>query len=445
MASRRIAVFVAYVVATVAHLAFVVAHEPFSFDAWNVAVDTRSAPITAGRFFAYWQYEYLHGNPRLGQPLSYLAYKLEGFAEVMTPLAYVGLTLAITILGLGRWPRRGRDFALLAIVIGFCWFVLPQLGRNMFSRAYGANYIYGAAIQLGVLAAIRLRVGSGTRATLEQLVTYTMLGAIAGLCNEHTGPALIVFLAGYAWWLRREDQEPRLVVAAGAGALLGFLALFLAPGQDERYQGLAQHASLVERVVDRGAGGSLEIFRDYLVYAAPLLGLLVLVVLLARVPRTEYRAAIRLTLLALAAGVVVAATLCASPKLGSRMFIAPLAVLLAGFLSVVDATTPSPRRLAPLVVLAVLASGYAAIRTIPLYRDVGAQGEARMAELAATTPGTVYIAEPFDQIGESWWFIGDDFRDPKKRAMVARYLALTRVSLRGGHGRRSPSVAPQPP
>ena len=45
------ALFVAYVAATAVHIGWVMAHEPFSFDAWNVANDTRGAPITLGAVF----------------------------------------------------------------------------------------------------------------------------------------------------------------------------------------------------------------------------------------------------------------------------------------------------------------------------------------------------------------------------------------------------------
>jgi hypothetical protein len=433
------ALFAAYVLATAAHIAYVVAHEPFSFDAWNVAVDTHAQPITISRFFEYWRYEYAHSNPRLGQPLTYLAYKLAGFAEVATPLAYLALTLAVTVIGLGRYPRRGRELAMWAIVIGFGWFVFPQIGRNMFCRAYAANYIYGAAIQLWLIASLRVAGTKGDVPTREQCSTYGMAGALAGICNEHTGPALVLFLVGWAWWLRRTGKPAGLPFAGAIGVLLGFCALLLAPGQHERYGGLAQRHSFVGQVLDRGLSGNLEIFRDYLVYAAPLLGLIALVSIYARAttsPQTEERRARTMLLVALGAGLVVCATICASPKLGSRFYIAPLGVLLAGFVALVDGTITSPRRLAPLVVLAVLASAYAAVRTIPLFRTVGAQGEARMAALDATTPGATFVAEPFAQIGETWWFIGDDFRDGKKRAMVAHYFVLTRVTLHAKQRRK---------
>src|SRR5690242_14298275 len=122
-ASRAlIAAFVAYVAATAIHIGWVVLHEPFSFDAWNVAVDTHAKPFSVGRFFHYWWFEYTHSNPRVGQAFTYLAYKLYYFAPIATPLAFLALATAVVVLGLGRRPRRrARDLALWTFAIGFIW------------------------------------------------------------------------------------------------------------------------------------------------------------------------------------------------------------------------------------------------------------------------------------------------------------------------------------
>ena len=105
------------------------------------------------------------------------------------------------------------------------------VGKTMFCRAYGANYVYGAAIQLWFLVPLRLRV----RATPARIALFGIAGVVAGLCNEHTGPVLCLGLALWAW--RSRD---RLAIAGAAGAIVGFAAIFFAPGQGERYEGLAQ-------------------------------------------------------------------------------------------------------------------------------------------------------------------------------------------------------------
>jgi hypothetical protein len=431
------ALMVAYVAATAIHIAFVMAHEPFAFDAWNVAVDTNARPFTVGRFFDYWWFEYTHSNPRLGQAFTYLAYKLDGFAELATPLAYLALTLAVTTLGLGRVPwKRGRDLAAWAIAIGFGWFVFPEIGRNMFCRAYSANYIYGAAIQLWFL--VPLRLARTYQPSTRTCVAYGVLGFVAGICNEHTGPTFIALLAAYAWWSRRRGKRVPLVWAGAIGFAIGFAALFFAPGQNERYDELATKVSLPMRMIQRGVVGNVDILRDYVLYAAPLLCLVVILLVIAQLRgpadddrQGERRTALRLVVLALVAGLLLAMTMFVSPKLGARFYIVSMALLLASVLALVDVVLVRPRQLVLLVLLAVAASIYAAARTVPLYLKVSREGAIRMTALDHSKPGSIFVADAFEQVDETWWYIGDDFRDAKKRELVARYFDLARVFFRG--------------
>lgn len=447
------ALLVAYVAATAVHIGLVVAHEPFAFDAWNIAVDTRAQPFSLARWLDYGVFEYQHSNPRIGQWLTYLAYKLAWFAPIATPVAYLALAGAVATIGLGRWPgaRRAagdrsvtRDLALVAIAIGLPWFALPRIGMIMFCRAYGANYLYGAAIQLWFLVPLRLSDG---RATTRACVAYAALGVIAGMCNEHTGPTLVMFLVGYAVWRRRiTGRVPRLVWAGALGAIAGFAAIFFAPGQDSRYEGLATRVSLLGRLVQRGATGNLEILRDWVFACAPVLGLTVIALVLARREAAageptgigERRAPVapgldeplRLLGLALAAGTLITATVFVSPKLGPRFYLHGCALVLAGFLAIADRALARRRQLVALVALAVAASVYAGVRSIPLYLRLDGESAARLAALQAAPRGSVVTVEAFDQLDDSWWFLGDDFRDLKKRELVAAYFDLRRVILR---------------
>jgi hypothetical protein len=434
-----LALFAAYVAATALHVGYVTHHEPFAFDAWNVAVNSGAKPITIDRFFDFWWWEYTHSNPRIGQPLAYLTYKLEWFAEIATPLVYLGLTLAVTVLGLGRWPRRARDFAFWAIAIGFSWFALPEIGRNMFCRAYGTNYIYTAAIQLWFL--VPLRLSPAGDAPVGKCVAYGMFGVVAGMCNEHTGPTLIACLFGYAYLRRRQGWRPRLALAGFLGLAVGFAAIFFAPGQEERYGGIGEEVGLLTRLVQRGIVGNVDILRDYVIYAAPLLGVIVLVLIGAGARDSSddlrRRRPLRLIAAAIGAGFVMAATLFVSPKLGSRFYIFSMALLLAGVIALLDTVAVRPKRLAPFVAIAVIASAYAVMRTVPLYMKVAKQGAERMEALEASKPGAIFVADGWAQVDESWWYIGDDFRDFQKRELVAKYFGLSRVFFRG-YGLKAP-------
>jgi hypothetical protein len=448
--------FVAYVVATSIHIGIVMANEPFAFDAWNMAVDTGAEPYSFSNFVEYGIGQFTHSNPRVGQWFTYLAYKLEYFAVIATPIVYLGLALAITVLGLGRFPawrrppreggpRReeppalrtraggdrfgsGRDLALYAITLGVCWFALPRIGMIMFCRAYSMNYVLGAAIQLWFLVPLRLRPSGEGR--IVECVPYFFLGVIAGACNEHTGPTLVLAMLVLAGWrYQQSDRRPDLALAGALGVLVGFAMIFFAPGQGERYDGLATKVGFLGRLLQRGITNNLDIFQGYVTAAAPMLGLIAIA--LAIGGRDENRDAQRQPLRflgwALLAGTVVTATVFVSPKLGPRFYLASCALLVAAFIGIADAVLTSTRRFVPFVLLAVVTSIYAGARTIPLYLRLKDASDERMAALAASKPGTVFTADAFDQVEDSWWFLGDDFRDIKKRELVATYFGLAGV------------------
>lgn len=422
--------FVAYVVATAIHIGIVMANEPFAFDAWNMALETNAEPYSFSNFMEYGVGQYTHSNPRVGQWFTYLAYKLEYFAVYATPLVYLGLALAITVLGLGRFPswRRGRDLALYAITLGVCWFALPRIGMIMFCRAYSMNYVLGAAIQLWFLVPLRLRPSGEGR--IAECVPYFFLGVIAGACNEHTGPTLVLAMLVLAGWrYQQSSQRPDLALAGALGVLVGFAMIFFAPGQGERYDGLATKVGFVGRLLQRGITNNLDIFQGYITAAAPMLGLIAIALAIGGRDdnRDAQRPPLRFLGWALLAGTVITATVFVSPKLGPRFHLASCALLVAAFIGIADAVLTSPRRFVPFVTLAVLASIYAGARTIPLYLRLKDASDERMAALAASKPGTVFTADAFDQVEDSWWFLGDDFRDIKKRELVADYFGLAGV------------------
>lgn len=424
--------FVIYVVFTAWHIGHVLAHEPFAFDAWNVARDTAGEPFSIGNWLDYGIDQYTHSNPRVGQWFTYLAYKLEYFAVIATPLAYLALSLAVVVLGLGRWPSwsRGRDLALFSIVLGVMWFALPHVGMIIFCRAYGANYLYGAVIQLWFLAVLRLRPhGEGS---IAACIPYWLLGVFAGASNEHTGPTLVIFTLAYAAWRYRIGEVmPKLALSGALGVVVGFAMIFFAPGQGERYEGLGTKISLVGRLLQRGLN-NLEIVQEYLIAAAPIVGLALIVLIVGA--RDSDRESTRDPLWrfgwALVAGALITVTLFVSPKLGPRMFLLPCALLVAAFVGISDAVLATTKRLAPFVVLAALASIYAAARSVPLYSRLAEASDARMHALDASKPGTVVTIDAYDQVEDSWWFLGDDFKHQNKRELVTEYFGLRDIVYR---------------
>ncbi len=428
--------FVAYVVATVVHIALCVFHEPFAFDAWNFARDTKATPFSLSNFLHYGVFEYTHSNPRFGQWFAYLAYKLEYFAVIATPVAYLATALAVFVLGTARFPswKRGRDLALYAMVLGFLWFAVPRIGMLMFCRAYATNYLYAAAIQLWFLVPLRLRPsGEGS---VKVAIPYFFLGLCAGMCNEHTGPTLVVFALGFAGWRAYQSplRRPGLALAGAFGATIGFAAIFFAPGQGERYEGLATKVGLGARLLQRGFSANLDIVRELVIAASPLMVILIVLLVIGRRDVDEdgaRRRAWGFVAVALGGAALITMTLFVSPKLGPRFYMHASLLVLAAFTSVADTILVTRARFVPVIVVALTASTYAAIRTIPLFGRLADQSATRLAALAATSRGDVFTAESYEQADDNWWFLGDDFRDVRKRDLIMEYFDLRGVIFRG--------------
>jgi hypothetical protein len=438
--------FYAYVAITFVHIAYVVAHEPYSFDAWNVSRDTGAQPFSVARFFQFWHHEYTTSNPRIGQPLAYLAYKLVGVAEIGTPIAFFAIVVAGFVLGTRRWPslRNGRDLATLTIAIGFMWFAAPELPAYMFCRAYATNYVWAIAIQLWFIVPIRLYGAADRPPSALKLAAFFVLGVAAGMCNEHTGPTLIVFTLGYAaWQWRAAHRRAWLVLVGAAGTVAGYAIIFFAPGQNQRYDAIAERYSPLQQILVRGISGNVDIFMTLLEAVAPLLVAALAAIVIGTISedretdalgdaRLAQRRALTFVAIALCAGALITITVFASPKLGWRFFMHATLLLLGAVVGVISTYLHRPRSFAPFVVVAVIASGYAIARTVPSYTKTSRESDARLAQLAHAPIGGVVTLDGWDQIQESWWTLGDDARDQLKQEMIAGYFALDRVLFRGG-------------
>jgi hypothetical protein len=427
------------IAAAAAHVAVVVHLEPFAFDAWNVAADTRGAPFSWSAWAAYLADQHAHGNPRLGQAFAYLGYKVPWVPVVLTPLAWIGLCLAVVTLGLGRRPspRDPADVAITGLVLGAAWLALPYVGTIVFCRAYAANYLYPAAAQLWFLVAYRGPDAPWVKdARPWAIALFGLAGLAAGASNEHTGPLLGLITLGVPFLLHRRGERRPLLWAGAIGVVVGYAWLFFAPGHGAHYDGLAGEAGLAQRALSRGVAQNAIILRDYLVWAAPQLAAIV-VLLVARRPGADDAAGRRGVAIALGAGLVIAVTLFVSPKLGHRFFFLPLAMLLAALVQLIASARPGPRARVAMFAAGIAVSAYVAFATITLYQRLHASSERRLAELAAAAPGAEVVVSPWEIVDLHWFFWGDDFKDPRKRRLVQDHLGTGPI-LWSGPDRRAP-------
>jgi hypothetical protein len=401
--------------------------EPVMGDGWGHVGWHRANTVGPYAIYEFAREIYLNENPRLGQLLTMLIYTRGPYHVIATPLVELGVFAMLTVLALGRWPslRRSDDALVAAIITATIASCTPQIGPMLFYRPFTGNYTFGLALNLLWLVPYRLEVAEPRAPRLWLAPPMLVLGLAAGLSNEHTGFSFFAMGAIAAIVAARRRGLRVWMIAGLVGLGAGYWLLLTAPGQHVRYGGLAEQATIFERIVDRGVTGNLRVIGLValaMVWALPLFALGLIERWRGGPPAPDLalrRERWTCAVLALA-GAACAVTLLGSPKIGPRLYFASIVLIstgLAGWLAG-QLRSAWSRRAAALLAAGVLI--FVAARLIVIHRVVGPLGALRRARIEHGAPGSV-VKVPAYPIGPSRYFLGDDFAAPRREALAADY------------------------
>lgn len=423
--------------------------EPMIRDGWYNLAWFRDEIHGVSDVLRYAHHSYLHENPRLGQIATLLAYAPGPYHAILTPLMELATLALLTAMAIGRWPsvRRSGDALAGLLVIGLIAACMPQVGPMLCYRPFIWNYLFGLGLNLWWLLPYRLAVTDPRPERWWRVPGMFVVGAAAGLCNEHTGVAF-VGMAALATWVIARRGELRLWMLTGiAGLVTGYAVLLTAPAQHERYQGLARHAGVLGRIAERGALGNLGVLGWLIVALLPALPLVVIGVMARRrrvraESRVEPPAPDRGSLAVLAiGGLVCTLTLLASPKLGPRLYSASVALIIAALVGWLMAPPVPGWARRWYAILAGGALAYVAIRLVLVTWIVAPLAADRLDRLVHAPPGAV-VTVPRLPSTINRYFFGDDFRGKALRDLLAHYFKLAEIRLEPGPGDRSDSSEP---
>lgn len=420
----------------IAALVFCCSREPLAIDAWGHYFFRQHTPASWSDVWQQARDSYLYNNPRLGQMITVVLY-IDVVHLVLTPLVVVFVVLACCYLVAGRWPRlwRGEDWGLLALVTALLLVLVANVGMMFFYRPYAGNYVYGFAFYLALLLPYRRALGraqavcaGGWSAALAGL-GMLLLGLAAGLTNEHTGPAVLVGLvgAGLASRFGGAARGVRLapwMIAGVLGVALGYAALFWAPSQLVRYDGLGREP-LTRWVLERG-WGNLALLAMGL---APLVPALLAWAVTRQLPRPGRRRWLVAFFLWVSA--LICATLLFSPKVGLRLFWPATVLQLIAMV-----TWFGPILLAPRIhrwtirVCALVIVGHAATFML-IYAERGAAQAERLQRLRAGR-GT-HVVLPCYRPRSQHWLVADDVARPRTQQMWRDEFGVAGVRVEGAH------------
>jgi hypothetical protein len=407
--------------------------EPVLRDGWGHVIRHKTADVIS--FDYLWDFvkgTYLENNPRIGQTFTLLQYTPGPWHVIITPFLELGLFFVLTALVLGRWPslRRTEDALLCATIIAMVFATARSLGPMLFYRPFTGNYLFGLVVSLLWLVPYRFH-GEEPRSRRWWWSPIMMLaGVAAGLCNEHTGPTFAAAgVLAVILFLRRGERFVPWALAGLVGMFAGSAMLFLAPGQDVRYAGLATQQSTWELIVERGANDNAYIVMLFAAYIVPLVAWLALGVVArlrkASVPQPRARRVAELILFAMA--VLIVLTLLASPKQGDRLYFAPVCLASAGVAGWVIAQLGRPERWIA-VGLATVVIAWVSWRLVTVYHQAGREFDARFAAIKSAAPASTLKVPPFT-VKKSRYFLGDDFVGAPVRGAVAFAYGLTAIEL----------------
>lgn len=374
------------------------------------------------------RYSYLHSNPRIGDLFLLLVDGSRVIHLALTPLVELVLLWAVFVVTFGRRPGLGyRDLERALFLQAMIWLAAPIPGLIYFFRPYTTNYLFAFVAMLCFFAPYRLELAGppGPRRRWRAGPMFA-LGWLAGMGNEHTGPAAVLAV-GVCWihaW--RRGRLRAWMVAGALGLGLGVAMLLGAPGQAERYAGEANRVSLFGQITGRGVAGNYDVIAGFLGEAGWAIALVVAAVLafvrhhqragtpLSAIPRDRL---VAIAGFCAAAGAILV-TLFASPTTTDRVLFAP-AVLLVCALAVVADHLFAVRRVRALITGAcAIVFAYHAVRFVEVYAVGGAENRRRIAILRAAQPSTV-ARVPVYRTRRARWYPADDFRIAAIREYVA--------------------------
>ncbi len=417
--------------------AWVCFHEPMAGDCWTGS-DWKSILTSIPAVARLIEWNYLTCNPRFGETFLYLTGGSRALHAVLTPSVIVLTVVGLMTLALGRWPRprRSRDSGILILMVALVCVSVSTLGQQVFYRPHATNYLYGFGVQVWFLVPLRIYV---TKVSGSSVVNargeagprwwssagMLVLGFVAGMCNEHTGPALIlaVLLLG-VFTLRRRPAVWPWLLAAFVGVVAGYLALFFAPGQLVRYAGMGRQP-ILERIAAQGPRGVLRLFISFVLEAR--LGLLILIATVAHGAYRRWRGrptATPWTTIAMLLGgaVAIVASLLASPFTAARLLLASALLVAVAALAALLPALDTRRTFVAAVGIASVIVGFHAVRFVQVFSHLDEDYRARARFLEQAPRGQVAFVKPVRHFFKSHWALGDDLvEEGWRRSIGGRY------------------------
>ncbi|MDB1652746.1 DUF6056 family protein [Enterococcus durans] len=152
--------------------------------------------------------------------------------NLINPLIYVLLTLLIYKIV----TKKSQEFYAFKyfIINVFIWLFVPRFGQTILWETGAANYLWGGFIIISFLSLYHRYYTRGLDLPFHQIlnvIMMTILGILAGWCNENTSGGAILVVLGYSYFIYQMKRPLKIWMFSGlAGAIFGLFMMVSAPG-----------------------------------------------------------------------------------------------------------------------------------------------------------------------------------------------------------------------
>ncbi|PWM78793.1 MAG: hypothetical protein DBY32_04795 [Phascolarctobacterium sp.] len=156
--------------------------------------------------------------------------------DIANTFAYLAMVLVVYFHAVGSF----KPYPLLLLLINLLFFLcMPAFGQVFLWVVGACNYLWGPLLVFSYLIPYRIQYSKDTPVIDNKIlcVIFGLLGIIAGWTNENMGLTLafVILVFMYLYWL--EHKKIYLWCMCGfIGALIGAIALILAPGNFARLE-----------------------------------------------------------------------------------------------------------------------------------------------------------------------------------------------------------------
>ena len=149
------------------------------------------------------------------------------------------------------------------------WFFAPAFGESTLWVIGSANYLWGMLLVLAFLLPFRLyavRQNVMQNHMVFHVIWMFLAGVLAGWTNENTGAgllAILVLMMAYFWI--NKLRIPKWSVSGLLGALVGYAAMILAPGNYVRATYFENKDSLLTTLINRAVRHTKSMYEYFFV------------------------------------------------------------------------------------------------------------------------------------------------------------------------------------